>query len=54
MHPTLRPFIHQFTGVVLASLVPVILTAFLSIPLSLGAHPGEPRAPTPGLDRHMS
>ena len=41
MQPTLRPFIHQFTGVVLASLVPVILTAFLSIPLSLGAHPGR-------------
>ena len=54
MHPTLRPFMRQFTGVVLASLVPVILTAFLSIPLSLGAHPGETRAPSPGLDRHMS
>jgi len=54
MHPTLRQFIQEFTGVALASLVPVVLTAFLSIPLSLGAHPGETRAPTPGLDRHMS
>lgn len=54
MHPTLRQFIQEFTGVALASLVPVILTAFLSIPISLGANPGEPRVPTAGLDRHMS
>lgn len=40
---TLHPFIRQFAGVVAAALVPVILVAFLSIPLSLGGHPGEPR-----------
>jgi hypothetical protein len=54
MHSALRRFIHEVAGVALASLIPVILTAFLSIPFNLGAHPGEPRVPTPGLDRHMS
>jgi hypothetical protein len=40
---TLHPFIRQFVGVVIAALVPVILVAFLSIPFTLGGHPGEPR-----------
>lgn len=44
MHPALRLFTHQFTGVVVATLVPVLLTAFMSIPLNLGVHPGELRA----------
>jgi len=43
-------FAHQFAGVIVAALVPVILVAFVSIPFNLGAHPGETRAmpmPTP-------
>ncbi|MBL0089512.1 MAG: hypothetical protein IPP44_23685 [Ideonella sp.] len=43
MHPVLRRFTQQFAGVVMATLVPVMLTAFVSIPLNLGGHPGEAR-----------
>lgn len=43
MDTSLRSFIGQFVGVVAAALVPVILLVFLSIPYSLGGHPGEPR-----------
>ena len=45
MHPSLALFARQFAGVVAATLVPVIAVAFLSIPLSLGGHPGERIAP---------
>ncbi len=37
-------FARQFTGVVIAALVPVVLTAFLTIPFNLGGHPGEARS----------
>jgi hypothetical protein len=43
MNASLRMFIYQYAGVVLAALVPVIFTAFLSIPYSLGGHPGDAR-----------
>jgi hypothetical protein len=46
MDTSLRLFIQQFTGVVLATLVPVILVAFMSIPFILGGHPGELPAST--------
>ncbi len=36
-------FAAQFLRVVLATLVPVILVAFTSIPFNLGGHPGEAR-----------
>lgn len=36
-------FARQFAGVVIASLFPVVLTAFLTIPMNLGGHPGEAR-----------
>jgi hypothetical protein len=46
MRCTPLPFIRQFLGVVAATLVPVVLVAFVSIPFTLGGHPGEgpPRA----------
>lgn len=47
MTASLRIFINQFVGVVLAALFPVVLVTFLSIPYSLGAHPGEPPATEP-------
>jgi hypothetical protein len=43
MHASLRLFINQYLGVVIATLMPVMLIAFLSIPFSLGGHPGEAR-----------
>ncbi len=54
MHPALRLFTHQFTGVVIATLVPVLLTAFMSIPLSLGGHPGELRMVSQLSPSHMT
>ncbi|MDO9314075.1 MAG: hypothetical protein Q7T97_05985 [Burkholderiaceae bacterium] len=44
MHTSLKNFMRQFTAVVLMSLVPVALVAFLSIPFTLGHHPGESQA----------
>jgi hypothetical protein len=41
MHPELHTFLRQLAGVILATLVPVVLTAFVSMPMQLGQHPGE-------------
>ncbi len=54
MHSALRLFIRQFTGVVLATLVPVALVAFLSIPYSLGGHPGDERLPNRPAALHLT
>ena len=54
MHPDLRTFLHQFRGVVFATLLPVVLTAFLSIPLNLGGHPGDARSVDAMANLHMT
>jgi hypothetical protein len=54
MHSHLDNFLRQFTGVVLISLVPVVLTAFLTMPFNLGRHPGETPSPTTDVIRHMT
>ena len=41
MNNYLADFILQWARVVVMALVPVVLTAFISIPMSLGGHPGE-------------
>jgi hypothetical protein len=43
MDASLRLFVSQYVGAVAATLVPVIIVTFMSMPLSLGGHPGEPR-----------
>lgn len=43
MHSSPICFARQFAGAVMAALLPVVLTAFLTIPFNLGGHPGEPR-----------
>ena len=50
----LRMFIRQFVGVVAAALVPVLIVAFLSIPFTLGGHPGEARPAEALAGRHMT
>lgn len=55
MHTQLHAFLRRFLGVVVITLVPVVFTAFVSIPFNLERHPGEmavvqPQAPM----RHMS
>jgi len=54
MHPSLKHFIRQYLGVVMATLVPVALTAFLSMPFTLSGHPGEPRTTDATVVRHMT
>lgn len=43
MHPQLREFLKHYAGVVVITLAPVVLTTFISIPMSLGGYPGEAR-----------
>jgi hypothetical protein len=50
----LRNFIRQFVGVVAAALVPVLIVAFLTIPFTLGGHPGEPRPAEALVGQHMT
>lgn len=54
MNPALFAFARQYAAVVIAALVPVVLTAFLSIPFNLGGHPGEPRPAQSAVERHMT
>ena len=53
MHHELRSFLSRFFGTVMLTLVPVVFTAFVSIPVSLNRHPGEP-APNNLPIRHMT
>ena len=41
MHQDLKNFVKLFLRVVLMALLPIVLTAFLWIPYSLGGHPGD-------------
>lgn len=54
MDSSLRLFIRQYLGVVAATLAPVILMAFLSIPFSLGGHPGDERLVAGATSQHMT
>lgn len=54
MDSSLRLFISQYLGVVAATLAPVILMAFLSIPFSLGGHPGDERLAAGTATQHMT
>jgi hypothetical protein len=54
MNSSPRLFIRQLLGVMLAALVPVVLMAFLSIPYSLGGHPGEERTSAAPDNQHMT
>jgi hypothetical protein len=42
MPQDLKNFVVLYLRVVVMALLPLALTAFLSIPYSLGGHPGEP------------
>lgn len=54
MDSSLRLFVSQYLGVVAAALVPVILIAFLSIPYTLGGHPGDERPASVTAGQHMT
>ena len=54
MNQTPYSFVRQFIGAVVAALIPVLLVAFLSIPLNLGGHPGEARTTAATTSTHMT
>jgi hypothetical protein len=53
MHAELHSFLSRFIGTVALALVPVVFTAFVSVPLSLNRHPSEAVA-TRLEPRHMT
>jgi len=54
MDSSLLLFLRQYLGFIGAALVPVVLIAFLSIPMALGGHPGELRPSGSGAAMHMT
>ncbi|MEI6734920.1 MAG: hypothetical protein WCK94_13155 [Comamonadaceae bacterium] len=54
MNSSLHLFLHQFVGVMMAALTPVVLVAFLSIPYCLGGHPGDDRTLVVPASQHMT
>ena len=53
--PSVRPsFLVQYLRVVAAATFAVAVLAFVSIPLSLGWHPGEPPMAQGNCERHMT
>jgi len=53
MHVSLLLVVRQF-AVSVAMLVPVIPVAFVSMPMNLGGHPGEPPDSSAAVARHMT
>ena len=54
MHVDLRDFLTRLAGTVVMTLVPVVFIAFVSMPLSLGRHPGEAPPLTDAWPVHMT
>jgi len=54
MQTDLHDFLARLVGVIAITLVPVILTAFIAMPLSLNRHPGEPATAPPAVPQHMT
>lgn len=54
MQADLREFMSRFVGTVVMTLVPVVLIAFLSVPLTLGGHPGESARDPDAPSAHMT
>jgi hypothetical protein len=50
----LHTFIRQFAAVVCATLVPVVLTTFVTIPMNLGGFPGKERTIEAPIARHLT
>lgn len=53
MHADLHQFLSRLIGTILLALAPVVFTAFVSMPLSLNRHPGEP-SQVDAPPRHMT
>ena len=54
MQDDLREFLVRFAGTVAMTLVPVVFIAFVSMPLSLNRHPGDPPPDARASFSHMT
>lgn len=54
MNQDLTSFSAQWLRVAIMTLVPVILTTFISIPMNLGGHRGDTMAAVVTSDGHMT
>ena len=54
MHQDLKNFVVVYLRVVVMALLPLAVTAFLSIPYSLGGHPGDFMARNANAQWHMT
>ena len=54
MNNDLRHFLARLLGVVAMALVPVVLTAFMTMPLNLSRHPGDAVPQGSAVLRHMT
>ena len=54
MNADLKNFMATYVRVVLMTLMPMALTAFLSIPYSLGGHPGDATETGTLSSQHMT
>ncbi|HET7525319.1 MAG TPA: hypothetical protein VFK10_05185 [Burkholderiaceae bacterium] len=54
MDADLKDFAVQWLRVAAMGILPVILTAFVSIPLALERHPGETVVSAERIQRHMT
>jgi hypothetical protein len=50
----LHHFLARLIGVVGFTLIPVILTAFVAMPMSLNRHPGEPVGSPTAASQHLT
>jgi hypothetical protein len=54
MNADLKKFVVTYLRVVVMALMPLAVTAFLTMPYILGGHPGEPLSRADQTDAHMS
>ncbi len=54
MNRDLVDFAVQWIRVATMTMIPVVLTTFLTLPMSLGRYPGEPLPVAAYADRHMT
>lgn len=54
MNQDLAIFVAQMTRTIVMALVPVIFTAFVSMPLALERHPGEVASAGPVVEKHLT
>lgn len=54
MQIDLHQFLTRLAGVVVATLCPVVLATFLTLPFHLGRHPGEAPVGLAAASQHMT